>query len=34
MVISEGKVLVKGFVHAPNDPMINPTQGMTQNIHW
>lgn len=30
MVISEGKVLVKGFVHAPNDPMINPTQGMTQ----
>lgn len=30
MSISQGKVLVKGFVHGPNDPMISPTQGMTQ----
>lgn len=30
ITISEGKVQVKGFVHAPNDVMINPTQGMTQ----
>jgi len=30
MVISEGKVQVKGYVHGPNDAMINPTQGVTQ----
>lgn len=28
--ISDGRVLVEGFIHGPNDAMVSPTQGITQ----